>query len=351
MSPGRAERTPTVSRPRRRIALAGSVIAAVALLAACASPGTSGRVGAAANSGQHFTIVYAGTQPPTNPNAQAQTTFAKLVEQRSGGRITVQVHQSGDLGSDATLLQQLQSGAVQMTNVGPSVLSSVYKPITVLGTPFLFSSEDEALAKVNGAGGQQISQGLQSGAGVRVLAWQEFGMVQLMSKHPLTAFQQLKGLKIRVQPDKIQQETYTLAGAQPTTADITEVYTLLQNGAVDAVPDPIPVSFADKFNEVAKNLTTVNLLWQGSLVLVNQAFYAKLPTDLQKIVTAAAKDAADDEVKAVQKAETEELDQMKQGGVQVHTMPEAERQKWITAVQPIYTEIQAQYGGLLSALR
>jgi C4-dicarboxylate-binding protein DctP len=331
--------------------LLGAALAATTLLAACATAGTSGRVGAGSGSGQHFTIVYAGTQPPSNPNAQAQNTFAKLVQQRSGGRITVQVHESGDLGSDATLLQQTQSGAVQMTNVGPAVLSSVYQPITVLGTPFLFSSEDEALAKVNGAGGQQISQGLQSAAGIRVLAWQEFGMVQLLSKRPVTTFSQLKGLKIRVQPDKIQQEIYTVAGAQPTTADITEVYTLLQNGAVDAVPDPIPVSFAEKFNEVAKNLTNVDLLWQGSLVLVNQAFYAKLPADLQQIVTTAAKDAADDEVKAVQKSEAAELAQMKQGGVQVHTMSQAERQKWVTAVQPIYTEIQSQYGSLLSALR
>jgi tripartite ATP-independent transporter DctP family solute receptor len=350
MSGGPAQPEPT-RRRGRTAAVAGALIAVTTLLASCASAGTSGRVGAGSGAGQHFTIIYAGTQAPNNPIAQAQVTFANLIKKRSGGRITVDVHQSGDLGSDTTLLQQLQSGAIQMTNVGPAVLSDVYPAIAVLGTPFLFSSEDEALARVNGPAGQQISQGLEQKAGVRVLAWQQFGMVQLLSKRPVDDFAELKGLKIRVQPDKIQQQIYTSAGAQPTTADITEVYTLLQNGAVEAVPDPIPVAFAGKFQEVAKNLTMVDLLWQGSVVLVNQAFYDKLPADLQAMVKTAAHDAATDEVKAVQAAEDQELAQMKAQGVKVVTLPDAERQKWVRAVQPIYAEIQSQYGSLLASLR
>jgi C4-dicarboxylate-binding protein DctP len=350
MSGGPAQPKPT-GRRRRTAAAVGVLIAATTVLASCASAGTSGRVGAGSGSSQQFTIIYAGTQAPNNPIAQAQVTFQKLIEQRSGGRITIDVHQSGDLGSDTTLLQQLQSGAIQMTNVGPAVLSDVYPAIAVLGTPFLFSSEDEALSKVNGAAGQQISQGLEKAAGVRVLAWQQFGMVQIMSKRPIDDFADLKGLKIRVQPDKIQQQIYTSAGAQPTTADITEVYTLLQNGAVEAVPDPIPVAFAGKFQEVAKNLTQLDLLWQGSLVLINQSFFDKLPADLRTMMKTAAHDAAVDEVKAVQTAEAQELTQMKSQGVKVVTLPQAERQKWVTAVQPIYSEIQSQYGSLLTSLR
>lgn len=340
---GREHRPPS----RRLMAGAVAAVSAVGALSACSS---SGGGSGGSGKGSTYKIIYAGTQAPNNPIARAQVTFKNVVEKSSGGRIKVDVHQSGDLGTDPTLLQQLKSGSIQMTNVGPSVISAVYPKISLLGLPFLFPDEKTALAAVNGAAGKTIEAGLKSAAGIDVLAWQEFGMVDLFSKSPIKSYADLKGLKIRCQPDKVQQQIYSRAGAEPTTADITEVYTLMQQGAVSAVPDPIPVALAGKFQEVAKNLTIVNLLWQGSSALINDKFFRSLPSDLQKDVADAAKQAAAQEVTAVEKAEGDDLTMLKNNGENVYTMSDSDRQKWRSAVQPIYESAKKESSTLLSQL-
>jgi tripartite ATP-independent transporter DctP family solute receptor len=319
------------NRTQRRAVLGIVGIVALLVLSACGQRNTGSTTTAAA---PKFTIIYAGQQAPPNPNAVSEADFAKAVEASSKGRITVQVHTSGDLGGPAALLTGVKQNTIQMTITTPQSLASYYAPIGVLGLPFLFDSLSDASTALASPAAQQLATRMASSTGIKELAWQQFGLVQLEGqKRAVTSIADLKGLRVRTIANKVSTGVLSGVGAIPVPLDGSEVYTALQQKTVDANVDPISVLYSEKDWEISKHLTITNLQDNIAVVVINAKFFASLPGDLQKDVTAAAQQVATDEVAKIQNEEQQDLAAMKKAGVQVNTLPGDVAQQWQAATK------------------
>lgn len=314
----------------RRRAVLGIIGTAVLIgSVACGQRNTGSSGSAAAPS---FTIIYAGQQAPPNPNAVAESDFAKAIEASSKGRIKVQVHTSGDLGGPAALLTAVKQGTIQMTITTPQSLASYYPPIGVLGLPFLFDSLPEAATALKSDAAGRLAAGMESATGIKMLAWQQFGMVQLMGRdHAVTSLADLKKLRVRTIANKVATGVMSDVGAIPVPLDGSETYTALQQKTVDSNVDPISVLYSEKDWEISKYLTIVNLQDNIAPVVINAKFFDSLPRDLQQDVTAAAQQVAAGEVEQIEKLDQQDITAMRKSGVHVNTLPAGVVAQWRTA--------------------
>lgn len=314
----------------RRRAVLGIVGAAVLIASAACAQRNTGSSGA--TSAPSFTIIYAGQQAAPNPNAVAESDFAKAIETSSKGRIKVQVHTAGDLGGPAALLTAVKQGTIQMTITTPQSLASYYAPIGVLGLPFLFDSLPEAATALTSSAATQLASGMESATGIKVLAWQQFGMVQLMGRdHAVTTLADLKKLRVRTIANKVATGILSDVGAIPVPLDGSETYTALQQKTIDSNVDPISVLYSEKDWEISKYLTIVNVQDNIAPVVINAKFFDSLPRDLQQDVTAAAQQVATGEVKQIASLEQQDINAMQKAGVHVNTLSPDVVTQWRSA--------------------
>lgn len=318
------------NRTQRRAVLGIVGVVALLVLSACGQRNS----GSAPTAASTFTIIYAGQQAPPNPNAVAETDFAKAVEAASKGRITVQVHTSGDLGGPAALLTGVKQNTIQMTITTPQSLASYYAPIGVLGLPFLFDSLSGAATALASPAATRLAADMASSTGIKELAWQQFGLVQLEGQgHAITSMADLKGLRVRTIANKVSTGILSDVGAIPVPLDGSEVYTALQQKTVDANVDPVSVLYSEKDWEISKYLTITNLQDNIGVVVINQKFFDSLPRDLQQDVTTAAKQVATEEVTRIRNEEQQDIAAMRKAGVRVNTLPSAVARQWQAATR------------------
>lgn len=345
---------PRAGAPRRRPprrAVVASALAATALVAtACSSNSkpSSGGGGSGGGGGKHYTIIFPGVVPQGNPAAIEQDAFKAAIEKSSGGRITVKNYYNGTLGSVASLVTQLNRGAVQVVTFAPSNYASYSTDLNVLSLPFLFSSEQEAITKLNGPGGTAITKQLVAKSSLKPLSWGSLGFTQLLTKNAVKSPSDLKGVRLRSIPNPINQAVVKALGAQPTPLDSTETLTALQSGTVSGDIDPLAQFYSLKQYTVAKHLTTLNLTFNAALLVINKGFYQSLPKDLQQDVTQAAQEAATKEVAAQDAATTTATSELKGAGVTFYTPNAAEAAQFKAAGSQVVQDYQKSNGSTLT---
>jgi TRAP-type C4-dicarboxylate transport system substrate-binding protein len=167
-------------------------------------------------------------------------------------------------------------------------------------------------------------------------------------KRPIRTPDDLKGLKMRVQPSKIQRDTYEAFGAIPTPIAFSEVYTALQTGVVDGA-DHAPVDMLElKMYQVTKYLTLTRHFSIIGVLIVGQKFMNKLTDADKEIVRAAGKAAADAQVTAVLGAEKDALATLQAKGIKIFDM--ADPKAFVEKVQPVYKNNEARVSAELIKL-
>ncbi|MDE3100613.1 MAG: TRAP transporter substrate-binding protein [Chloroflexota bacterium] len=333
--------------------LRATALGALVVGAACGgSPAATGASGtaapaahsSAAASGQTYTIKYAVLLTPNDPIGQAANEFKDLVESRSDHRISVQVYLNGALGDGPSEISQAQSDAVQVIQASPAFVTQWVPQVGAVNIWFSVPNDAGAIKAVNSDAFSKWNDAIRTKAGLRVLAWEDFGMYAIETKKPIRTAADLKGLKIRSTPDKYVQLTLRSLGAVPTVVPFPETVTDLQTGVLDGDIDPIVSALKTSEYQVAKYITIVNGGWGPALILMSDKFYQQLPPDLQKIVIQAGKDAADHEAANYASQEKQALSDLASKGAVLYTLPAAERQSWIAKVQPVYARFKKDTG-------
>jgi TRAP-type C4-dicarboxylate transport system substrate-binding protein len=198
-----------------------AAFAAVLAVTACSSQPAATSASSSNAAGSTFVIKYGGKLPENNPQGIGQVEFAKLAEKLSNGRIQVNNYFNGVLGSSASMNDQVHGDIIQMTDTSPANLETMYPGMGVFSVPFLFSSEDAALAAARGPDGSQIAQSFEQKTGIKVLAWDEFGMADIIGDKPFVTLSNLRGQKVRSQSDEYTQKPFSLVGSIPVRNSIT----------------------------------------------------------------------------------------------------------------------------------
>ena len=289
-------------------------------------------VGSAGQAADMVLKLGTSTQPSHIYN-QAAEHFEKIVEEKTGGAIDVQVFPAAQLGSERDMVEGLQLGSLEMTLTSTGPLGNFVPQVKLFNLPFLFKDREQCYAVLDGEIGQSIAD-LFPRVGLRPLGWYENGFRNITnSRNPIQKPEDMKGLKIRVMEDDVFILTMKALGASPLPMAFGELYTALEQGTVDAQENPLAVIHSSRFFEVQDHLAMTGHFYSPAMLLISNITWSRLSPEQQKIITEAAVEAKKYERKISKEADENLLAELKKEGMEV-TLPNKE--PFIKAVAPVY---------------
>src|SRR5215211_2814831 len=209
--------------------------------------------------------------------------LAERVNKRTNGAVTIRVFPSEQLGKEADLVQQIKSGALDISAPSMPVMTSLVPAMEMASGPFLWRDWKEAEAVIRGSAFDQLYDELRDRHNIVPLTrifywgWRNFTFTDREVRKP----EDMAGLKIRVPESPIWVEMVRAFGAAPTPIPFGEVYTALQQKTVDGQENPIPTIFSRKFYEVQGFLTMSRHMLQDNTIIMNKDSFGRL-TDAQR---------------------------------------------------------------------
>ena len=273
------------------------------------------------------------------PKGQAAERFKKLVEERTKGKVKVEVYPNSQLYKDKEEMEALQLGAVQM--LAPSLAK--FGPLgarefEVYDLPYIFDNYDELHKVTQGPIGQGLLKKLDS-KGIIGLAYWDNGFKVMSANKPLHMPDDFRGLKMRIQSSKVLDSQMRALGANPQVMAFSEVYQALQTGVVDGTENPPSNLYTQKMHEVQKYVTVSNHGYLGYAVIVNKKFWEGLPADIRKTLEGAMQDATKYANDVAKKDNEDALEGVRKSGkTQIIQLTAEERKAWKKALVKVHQE-------------
>lgn len=282
---------------------------------------------------------------PTHIYNLAADYFAKIVAEKTGGEIEVQVFPAAQLGSERDMVEGLQLGSLEMTLTSTGPMGNFVPQVKLFNLPFLFKDRESCYRVLDGEIGTQISDRFVK-VGIRSLGWFENGFRNITnSKRAVNSPDDMKGVKIRVMEDDVFILTMKAMGASPLPMAFGELYTALEQKTVDAQENPLAVIHSSRFFEVQKYLAMTGHFYSPAVLLISEMTWKSLSPEHQKIVADAAAKARDYERGLSLKADQELEAACKKEGMAI-THPD--KAPFAAAVASVYSNpkvIKAIGGG------
>ena len=278
------------------------------------------------------------------PLAIACQKFADDVYEKTNGQIKIEMYAGGTLGTETELKEAISLGTVEMVNLGWSLLSNKFSySMSYIGY-YELDSRDTMNDFFSGAEAQRLYDAYEAMTGVRVIStnWQQ-GTRHTIAARPFSNLDELKGLKIRTPAGvTLDLDAWTSWGAQPTGMALSEVYSGIEQGVIEAVECPLDYLWTYSFHEAgAKNLMLTGHQLYNNLVAVNTAWFDSLPADIQQIIIDCADECGDYQTKLVLDKEAEYLQNFKDAGVNVVEISDEVKAQLKKLVAPINAEQKA----------
>ncbi len=275
--------------------------------------------------------------------------FKEALDKALPGKYDVVIHNSGALGSETQVLQQLQLGTVQMCVCTTGPVEAFVPEIKAIEMPFLFSSYEQTDKVLDGPIGQDLLKRFGK-AGLVGMHFEDNGFRNLTnSKHAIREPADVKGMKIRTMESPTHLAIWRDIGANPTPM-AWPITTQLQQGVLDGQENPISVISAAKLNEVGQKYLTLTRHVYSALVFVgSKPFFDKLPPADQQAFMAAAAHASAFGRNHVRSNEAAQLAALEKAGVQVVTNPDLAAFRAKT--EPVYASLTGDTKKIVEEIR
>jgi tripartite ATP-independent transporter DctP family solute receptor len=290
-------------------------------------------------SAQDFRLRAGHDQPLGSMYDEGHQMFKKLVEERSKGRIRVDVFPAAQLGSEVAMVEGLRLGSIDVICANAPNAAAFIPELGLFSVAYLFKDLNHFERVVNDPKfTKQVEQVIASkNLGIKLMAFYAAGVRNIYSrKGSVGSPDDLKGVKIRVQNNPVEVKVWKTFGAIPTPMNFGEVYQALQSGVLDAAENGLAVIESNKHYEAAKYVTQTEHQRNLSALYINEKKLASLPPELQKIVLQAGKEAAVHERKRDAELVAAAADRLKSKGA-VLTSPDKTR--FIKLMAPIQDEV------------
>lgn len=284
------------------------------------------------------------------PMHKAALAFAAHVEKETGGEIKIEVFPLGQLGNERSMLEQVQFGTLDMMDCTTAVMSNLIPQVGLLDLFFLFPNKDVAYKVLADEEFKTVMDDLMPNMGLVPIGYAENEMRDFnVRDKTITSPEQMKDVRVRVMDSPVFLESFRTLGANPVGIPFPELYTALQQGAVDMQENPIPTSVMMKFTEVAKHLTRSSHSLTCLYKIVSRPVWESLTSDQQRIFIEAARIAEDINrtENTNMRNELEALAVEKFGCTVADLTPE-QRQAFHDAVLPVHEKFADQVGNIPS---
>lgn len=297
-----------------------------------------------ARAGEKTTIKIAHVSQEGVPVDRWARHFGEVLAKKSGGALEVEVYPSSALGNNRELLEQLQLGALEGVISSVAFLGGFTNSTKLLDLPYLFKSNAEAEAVLDGEVGQEIFKNLEK-SGFVGLGWLSTGWRHLTANKEIRSPADMKGLKIRVMDNPLHIAHFNALGASAIPMAFSEVFTALQQGTIDCQENPYANIQGNRLNEVQKYIIKTGHIYDTSPFLYSQALWNQLTPQQQQWIreTMAETLAWERKVSAEDELVVENAFKANGKNVVVELTPE-ERAKFRQAAQAVYEKFQGDIG-------
>ncbi|MDD7201195.1 MAG: TRAP transporter substrate-binding protein [Spirochaetales bacterium] len=294
--------------------------------------------------GPKITIKIAHVSQAGVPIDVASNEIGKILEEKTGGRITAKVFPNSVLGNNTELMEQLQAGTLEMAISSVAFLGSFTNSTKLLDLPYLFKNNAAAEEILDGPVGQHIFSELES-SGFHGLAWLSTGWRHLTANKEIHKPEDMKGLKIRVMENQMHIDHFNALGASAIPMAFSELYTALQNGTMDAEENPFANINGSRLYEVQKYIIKTGHIYDTSPLLASSSWWNTLSASDQDLIQGVVTEALAKERELSYSNEAELEEKIGHNGSNVViTLSDAERDAFKKAAQPVYDKYGPQIG-------
>ena len=282
------------------------------------------------------------------PKGQAAEKFKQLAEQRTNGRVKVEIYSDSLLYNEREEIEALQNGAVQMLAPAFSQFKAIgLNSFDLFDLPYAFPSLEILHRFVDGKRGQQLFNKLPKN-GLIGLAYWDNGYKQMSSNKAMRTVRNLKKLNIRIQPSKVLAAQIKALGANPQELPTSHVYASLQQGILDGTENTVADFYAENLHEIQQHLTISNHGYLGYAVIVNKSFWDTLPIDVRTTLTQVMNETTIFERDVAQQINDSALAKVIAANTtNVYTLSPRQRIAWQRVLLSVYQKFDRSIGNYL----
>ena len=324
-----------------------SMIWAISCVLLLMAFGAGHSFGASAEGKKEILLKAADIQPEDYPTVMGLKYMAKLLDERTQGRIKMEIYAGATLGAEKETIEMTQMGTVAVSRVNTSPLVSFVPLMGAYSMPYLFRDADHFWKVLDGPIGKTMAKELEK-SNLVGLAYYDSGARSFYTKSiPINTAADAKGQKIRVQQSKIFVDLINTLGASATPMGYGEVYSGLQAGIIDGAENNPPSLWSSKHYEVCKYYALDEHARVPEMIIMSKKAWDSLSPEDQQIVRQAALDSEEYEKKAWNEYTDKSLKELKDKGVIISS---PDKESFRKAVQPMY-EKYPEYKDVISQIQ
>ena len=294
-----------------------------------------------------------GYGPPTTGFSKSMKFIGDRLEKQFGDRIDVKYCWNiMDFGYKAEeILWLVESGILTLGYQSSSYLTDRVPELSFVDMPFVFENNDKARAAMDGALGKRLVQAIESKVNFRILGWYENGFRHISNRvRPVRTPADLKGMRTRVLPSKIQARTFELLGATPLIMDLTDAIRMIKAGEIDAQENPLTNTVTYGVHKFHRFHTISNHFYISRPIFLHRPTFDAWPADLKEAMQGAVTDSVAFQRELHVKEEEDAEAAIKAEGCEIVTLDAREHEAFASAVKPIYAEAKTLLGDELFKL-
>lgn len=279
-----------------------------------------------------------------HPLGQGAHKLTDILGRLTAGKLKLKVYPATQLGSETQMIAALRGGVQEMAIVSTAPVATLVKDFLVFDLPFLFQSNREADAVLDGPVGQRLLDGLRDKNLVGLCYWENGFRNVTNSQRPIQKADDLVGLKLRVMQNPVYIESFKTLGANAVPMPFTELFTALETKAMDAQENPVAIIYSSKFYEVQKHITLTKHAYAPYVVLVGKGTWDKLNPSEQGALKQACVEGRDFQRSLNRKMEAQQIDQLKAQKMTVSELAPGEADRMRAKLKPVTDKFTQEIG-------
>ena len=223
----------------------------------------------------------------------AMTEFAEKVEERTDGRIKVEIYPNGQLGSENENMEQLMAGVISMTKVSAPGLATYNEAYHTFGLPYIFDDTEDFYHKMDSQEMKDFFLSTEEDGFVTITYYTSGARSFYTKDTPIRTPEDLKGLKIRVQDMQSQTDMLEALGGTPVAMAYGDVYTSLQTGIIDGTENNETALTTGKHGEICKVFSMDQHAMIPDVLVMGADVWNSIAPEDQQIILEAAYESTD----------------------------------------------------------
>ena len=272
--------------------------------------------------------------------------FAQLVEERSGGNVTVAVFPNDQLanGNASRGIEMIASGSVDLAAYATCTLAVVDEKLPVATIPWIFDDYAQAREIIDTTGGAYYAERLAL-KNMTYLGSFHNGFRQITnSKHEVSEPADMEDLKIRVPGSVVYMGFFRALGADPTSMNWSEVFTAIQQGTIDGQENGVSITSTSKMQEVQDYLTMWNYSYENDLFVANTEVWESLEPETRDLLQECATEACEWGRDTLEAEEAEILEEFEAAGMTITYLSVEEQAALAEAIAGFMVEMIDYFG-------